>query len=295
MHNKKFKHVFRPLLSLQSQKSFANHRQIFFIIYEDVLRSIAVAKSVAGRNFEISDDNIPTDQSKSLSLWVEAALATDLQIVSLLTETGTDTPSSLQKSLSKRQSLCTPKSHLNVNVLSSPHSSPSGGVWTGGNGIKTNIVNMVDIAKALARPAAYTTKYFGCELGAQSKFDEKTGISHVNGAHDTPKLAGLLENFIKKYVQCYGCGNPETEILITRNQMIIEETKRSIHDVLCVARNLIRNNSIVYGRGSAEIACSLAVEAAVDKYPGVEQYAIRAFGDALESIPTALAEIVVSN
>ncbi|KAK7272993.1 hypothetical protein RIF29_14039 [Crotalaria pallida] len=89
-----------------------------------------------------------------------------------------------------------------------------------GNGIKTNVVNMVDIAKALARPASYTTKYFGCELGAQSKFDEKTGTSHVNGAHDTPKLAALLENFIKKYVQCYGCGNPETEILITKTQMI---------------------------------------------------------------------------
>ncbi|XP_059646363.1 eukaryotic translation initiation factor 5-like [Cornus florida] len=89
-----------------------------------------------------------------------------------------------------------------------------------GNGIKTNIVNMVDIAKALARPPSYTTKYFGCELGAQSKFDEKTGVSLVNGAHDTAKLAGLLENFIKKYVQCYGCGNPETDILITKNQMI---------------------------------------------------------------------------
>ncbi|GAV87832.1 eIF-5_eIF-2B domain-containing protein/W2 domain-containing protein [Cephalotus follicularis] len=89
-----------------------------------------------------------------------------------------------------------------------------------GNGIKTNIVNMVDIAKALARPASYTTKYFGCELGAQSKFDEKSGTSHVNGSHDTAKLAGLLENFIKKYVQCYGCGNPETEILITKSQMV---------------------------------------------------------------------------
>ncbi|KAI4352135.1 hypothetical protein L6164_006416 [Bauhinia variegata] len=89
-----------------------------------------------------------------------------------------------------------------------------------GNGIKTNIVNMVDIAKALARPASYTTKYFGCELGAQSKFDEKTGISLVNGSHDTAKLAGLLENFIKKYVQCYGCGNPETEIIISKIQML---------------------------------------------------------------------------
>ncbi|XVE95387.1 hypothetical protein REPUB_Repub02eG0092900 [Reevesia pubescens] len=89
-----------------------------------------------------------------------------------------------------------------------------------GNGIKTNVVNMVEIAKALARPASYTTKFFGCELGAQSKFDEKTGTSLVNGAHDTAKLAGLLENFIKKYVQCYGCGNPETEIVITKTQMI---------------------------------------------------------------------------
>ncbi|XP_047076316.1 eukaryotic translation initiation factor 5-like [Lolium rigidum] len=89
-----------------------------------------------------------------------------------------------------------------------------------GNGIKTNIVNMVDIAKALARPASYTTKYFGCELGAQSKFDEKTGISIVNGAHDTGKLADILENFIKKYVQCANCGNPETEVLVSKKQTI---------------------------------------------------------------------------
>ncbi|KAI3987332.1 hypothetical protein MKX01_003082 [Papaver californicum] len=73
-----------------------------------------------------------------------------------------------------------------------------------GNGIKTNAVNMVEIAKAFARPPSYTIKYFGCELGAQSKFDEKTGVALVNGAHDTAKLAGLLENLIKKFVQCYG-------------------------------------------------------------------------------------------
>ncbi|CAH8356267.1 unnamed protein product [Eruca vesicaria subsp. sativa] len=89
-----------------------------------------------------------------------------------------------------------------------------------GNGIKTNIVNNVEIAKALGRPASYTTKYFGCELGAQSKFDQKTGTSLVNGAHSTAKLAELLEAFIKRYVQCYGCGNPETEIIITKTQMV---------------------------------------------------------------------------
>lgn len=89
-----------------------------------------------------------------------------------------------------------------------------------GNGIKTNIVNMVDVAKALGRQPSYTTKFFGCELGAQSKFDEKTGTSTVNGSHDNAKMVALLEVFIKKYVQCYGCGNPETEILISKTQMI---------------------------------------------------------------------------
>ncbi|KAG8493083.1 hypothetical protein CXB51_010414 [Gossypium anomalum] len=74
------------------------------------------------------------------------------------------------------------------------------------------------------------------------------------------------------------------------NKMMIEETKRSIHDALCVARNLIRNNFIVYGGGAAEISCSIAVEAVADKYPGVEQYAIRAFADALDAVPMALAE-----
>lgn len=89
-----------------------------------------------------------------------------------------------------------------------------------GNGIKTNLVNMVDVAKALARSPAYITKFYGCELGAQSKFDEKTSTAIINGAHETAKLAALLENFIKKYVQCYGCGNPETEVIVTKSQMI---------------------------------------------------------------------------
>ncbi|KAK2636642.1 hypothetical protein Ddye_031434 [Dipteronia dyeriana] len=88
------------------------------------------------------------------------------------------------------------------------------------------------------------------------------------------------------------CANSRAVTIFIRggNKMMIEETKRSMHDALCVARNLIHNNSIVYGGGSAEISCSIAVEAAADKYPGVEQYAIRAFADALDCIPMALAE-----
>jgi len=74
------------------------------------------------------------------------------------------------------------------------------------------------------------------------------------------------------------------------NKMVVEEAKRSIHDAICVVRNLIRNDSIVYGGGSLEIACSLAVQAAADKISTLEQYAVRAFADALDAVPVALAE-----
>jgi T-complex protein 1 subunit epsilon len=46
----------------------------------------------------------------------------------------------------------------------------------------------------------------------------------------------------------------------------------------------------VYGGGAAEIACSVAVGHQADKISTLEQYAMRAFADALESIPMALAE-----
>lgn len=55
-------------------------------------------------------------------------------------------------------------------------------------------------------------------------------------------------------------------------------------------RNLVRDNRVVYGGGAAEIACSLAVEDAATKTPGLEQYAMRAFSEALDAVPMALAE-----
>lgn len=86
------------------------------------------------------------------------------------------------------------------------------------------------------------------------------------------------------------CSNAVTVLIRGGNKMIVEEAKRSLHDAMCVVRNLIRDNRIVYGGGSAEIACSLAVSAFADTVSGIEQYAIRAFADALDDVPLALAE-----
>lgn len=74
------------------------------------------------------------------------------------------------------------------------------------------------------------------------------------------------------------------------NRMIVDEAKRSLHDALCVVRSLIIDNRMVYGGGSAELACSIAATQKSDTIATLEQYAFRAFGEALESIPNALAE-----
>lgn len=70
-----------------------------------------------------------------------------------------------------------------------------------------------------------------------------------------------------------GCPKLSAVTIFVRggNKMILEEIKRSLHDALCVARNLVRDNSIVYGGGAAEISCSLAVEGAADAQLGAEQ------------------------
>jgi len=88
------------------------------------------------------------------------------------------------------------------------------------------------------------------------------------------------------------CANTKAVTILIRggNKILLEEVKRSLHDGLCVTRNLIRDNRIVYGGGASEISCSMAVGKAAESISGISQYAVRAFAEALNIIPTSLAE-----
>ncbi|ORZ20560.1 T-complex protein 1 subunit epsilon [Absidia repens] len=88
------------------------------------------------------------------------------------------------------------------------------------------------------------------------------------------------------------CANSRAVTVFVRggNKMIIDEAKRSLHDAICAVRNLVRDNRVVYGGGAAEISCSLAVSKVADEISSIEQYAMRAFANALDATPLALAE-----
>jgi T-complex protein 1 subunit epsilon len=88
------------------------------------------------------------------------------------------------------------------------------------------------------------------------------------------------------------CANSKAVTVLVRggSQTIIDEAMRCIHDAICVVRNMVRSTRIVPGGGATELACSIAVHDYSAKISSVEQYAVRAFADALEDIPLALAD-----
>lgn len=84
-----------------------------------------------------------------------------------------------------------------------------------GNGIKTVIVNIGDLALSLHRDASEVNKFFGCEMGAQTTYNEETERAVVNGAHSDQELQTCVHKYIEKFVLCPQCGLPETTYKIT--------------------------------------------------------------------------------
>ena len=88
------------------------------------------------------------------------------------------------------------------------------------------------------------------------------------------------------------CGSTRAVTVLIRggNQMAVDEAKRCLHDAICCVRNLIRDSRVVPGGGASEIAASIKVAAVADSLPTIDQHSMKGFADALELIPTALAE-----
>jgi len=83
-----------------------------------------------------------------------------------------------------------------------------------GNGIKTVLVNIKDVALSLNRKAPEVTKFFGTELGAQTTYANDTDRAVVNGAHTDQDLQQKLSTYIEKFVLCANCHLPETQYKI---------------------------------------------------------------------------------
>lgn len=74
------------------------------------------------------------------------------------------------------------------------------------------------------------------------------------------------------------------------NNLILDEAERSLHDALCVIRCLVKKRALIAGGGAPEIEVANRLSMKARELSGTEAICWKAFADAMEVIPTTLAE-----
>jgi thermosome len=130
------------------------------------------------------------------------------------------------------------------------------------------------------------------------KLERATGGRIVTSIRDlTEKDLGYAELVEErkvgndKMVFVEGAKNPKAVTILLRgaNDMILDETERSLNDGLHAVRNIIREPKIVAGGGAVEVELALRLRKIAESVGGKEQLAFQAFADAVEEIAAILA------
>ncbi len=89
-----------------------------------------------------------------------------------------------------------------------------------------------------------------------------------------------------------GAKNPKSVTILIRGSTprMNNETERSIHDALCVVRDILQEPKIVAGGSAPEVELAKVLRKYSETLPGKEQLAVKAFAESLEVITTTLAE-----
>jgi len=89
-------------------------------------------------------------------------------------------------------------------------------------------------------------------------------------------------------------GTPKSSVvtLLVRGgtDHIVDEVDRALNDALYVVRDVVMHPQVTYGGGALASEISKQLRDYASTLEGREQYAVNAFADAIESLPTTLAE-----
>src|SRR5206468_6769922 len=154
-----------------------------------------------------------------------------------------------------------------------------------------------EVLSNLAKKGMLTVK--NVSSGYMEKLARATGGSPVGTLKDLSKAslgqAKLVEE-VKigddKLVYVREAKNPKAVTIMIRggSEHVVDEAERSLHDALSVVRNAIEDGKIVAGGGAPEAELAKRLREYAVKVGGREQLAIEAFAEAMEAVPTTLAE-----
>ncbi|CAH0406999.1 unnamed protein product [Chilo suppressalis] len=96
-----------------------------------------------------------------------------------------------------------------------------------------------------------------------------------------------------KYIKMSGCGQGGRTVCVCvrgSSGAVVAEAARSLHDALCAVRCVARRPALLPGGGAPEAAAAAALARAAVAAPGANHYCLRAYADALQVVPSTLAE-----
>lgn len=132
----------------------------------------------------------------------------------------------------------------------------------------------------------FICKTLGCRPIAS--LDHFTAENLVNAEHVEEVQTGA-----SKFVRITGIQNPGRTVTVMvrgSNKLVLDEAARSLHDALCVIRCLVKQQALIAGGGAPEIELALKLSAYAQTLGGVDAYCVKAFANAMEIIPSTLAE-----
>lgn len=106
-------------------------------------------------------------------------------------------------------------------------------------------------------------------------------------------LVEEVQTGTSKFVKVTGiqnAGRTVTVLVRGSNKLVLDEAERSLHDALCVVRCLVKQRALIAGGGAPEIELALRLAQHAQTITGIDAYCFRAFANAMEVIPSTLAE-----
>lgn len=134
---------------------------------------------------------------------------------------------------------------------------------------------MAFLAKSLGcKPVADIEAFTEDKLGSADLIEEDT-----HAGAKVVKITGIKNR-----------GKTVSILAMGSSNIVLEECERSLHDALCVVRCLVKKRALIAGGGAPEIHTSRLLSQYAQSLKGMEAYCFQAYADALEVIPTTLAE-----
>jgi chaperonin GroEL (HSP60 family) len=170
--------------------------------------------------------------------------------------------------------------------------------------IKTG-ANVVICQKGIDDMAQHFLARKGVVAIRRAKKSDMEKLAKATGGHIVSKIDTITSNDLgyaelveerkvadDKLTFIEGCKNPQAVTILIRGgtARLTAEAERSLHDALCVIRDIIHEPKIVAGGSAPELEISSVLRKYAESLAGRESLAVKVYAETLETIPEILIE-----